>query len=305
MLDDDDRRRRARSWPSGSRRSPRRFPAARGRRRARRAAAAAARRAAPSRVRGSAARHARARPPCARRRRGTDSAIAALQHRARPAAQARPQQVELAGAAAPQRDGEVVGDRQRRQTRDGICSLRPMPRRRSDAAQPGAYRAPPKSTLPGLRRQLAASAVERRGLAGAVRADHAEDARLLESERQPVEDRDLADVDARHRRARVSPAAARPDRGGAAIAACSAARRKAALERRPRPDEPCGNSSTTAMKNESRSAISQNWKRSRKCAGERADQQRAERPARAGSRGRRPRPRSRGRPRARSRTAAA
>ena len=48
-------------------------------------------------------------------RAGGEERIARLQlfqHRARPAAKARIEQGELAGAAAPQRDGEIVGDRQ-------------------------------------------------------------------------------------------------------------------------------------------------------------------------------------------------
>ena len=108
------------------------------------------------------------------------------------------------------------------------------------------------ATPPDLRRQLAGQHVEGRGLAGAVRADHAIDAGPIERERQPVEDPDLADAGRRRRRrsSRATPGRRRPRRrGDAGVAARRRRRPQAALERREaRRRRPCGNSSTTAMK---------------------------------------------------------
>ena len=125
----------------------------------------------------------------------------------------------------------------------------------------------------GLRGQLAGQHVEGRGLAGAVRTDHAVDAGPVEREREPVEDRDLADphVDA------VDDERAAPRRARAACgAAIGSSRRGGARPKRrssgaKTPIRPCGNSSTTTMKTIA-IVISQNGKRVAQPARQRADQ---------------------------------
>ena len=183
---------------------------------------------------------------------------------------------------------------------DGIWNLRPMPRRTIRCAGRRSSRPAVEAHPTRLRRQLAAQHVEGRGLAGAVRADHAVDAGSLERERQAVEDASP------RRRARRRPSIAssrgaapgQSRRRGDRRPCCRARGGQAALERREqRRSGPRGNSSTTAMKTIAM-PISQNGNRSRSPLGQRADRARRRAPGRAGGRGRRPRPRSRGRPRA-------
>ena len=166
-------------------------------------------------------------PPCARRRRGTDSAIAApssiglVQRRRRGSSKAslpaRPLHSAMARLSAIDRAGKDARNLQLAARRPGADAMRRQAGEVVRPPRPIAACAAPSSPL---------THVEHRGLAGAVRADHAEDPGSLEIERQPVEDGDLADVHARRRRARASPAAARPDRRArrcaASLRACAA-----------------------------------------------------------------------------------
>ena len=241
-------------------------------------------------ARGSAARHATAAPPCARRRRGTDSATAARRASGSSSGGGAAEQVEPPGAAAPQRDARDCRRSRARANTTGIWNLRATPRRDDPMGrQPvdrAAVEASPRRPAPAARR----SAVERRGLAGAVRADHAED-RRARSNSSDSRSRIVTSPTshARRRRARGAPAAR-------AAARARRSRRRRCARRSPSqrssgaktPISPAGKTSTTTMKKIA-IAISQNGKLSRNSlvsepTSERADD-RAEQPRAAADRG--------------------
>ena len=102
-----------------------------------------------------------------------------LEHRAGPAAKPRIEQGELAGAAAPQRDRQVVSDREigkhawNLQLAGDAETADAMGRKSGDGRAAETDRA-------GCRGEFAADDIEHRGLAGAVRADDAEYSGLIE-----------------------------------------------------------------------------------------------------------------------------
>ena len=306
VLDHDDRSRCAARWPSGSRRSPARSPAARSPRRARRATAACG-------SLSSASASSRIwRSPCAscdavRCDVGQKRITLAqgLQQRAAPAAQARPQQIQRAarGRSTARWPGCRRSSAARRPTGSAACAR--CRARRCGVSAAASIASPSKRTAPPCDRQLAGQHVEGRGLAGAIGADHAEDAGALDRQRQAC--RGSAPRPPSHRRRRAASCAApsRWARAGASIAR-HGLRRSAppALERCEDADQPL----RVQQHDDDEDDRDRRLPRSESCRAARWSARRSAglpARARAAALAHPPPPRSRDRPTARSRTAAA
>ena len=243
---------------------------------------------------------------CAARRPGTDNARAsASQQRAAPAAQARPQQIERPCTAAPQRDGEVVGDRQLREHRRESAACGRCRARRCGASSSRSIARSSKRTLPACAGSSPVSRLKVDVLPAPLGPITQKMPGRVDRQRKLVEDHHLADASRRPRR---RAGERRRSAGRAPVRRSSAAARAAAWSQRSsganRPIRPCGIDQHDDDEHDRDGDLpiggrcrAARWS-ARRSAGRPA-------PVRAGGRARRPRPRSRDRPRARSRTAAA